>query len=167
MVLSSAEGVPSDEMSPFSGFAPEFLEALLLTSSSWLSSFGLFLVTILRSRTSFISCCSYCAFFNFSLSALKTCSSTIRFLIVSNTSMWVSFHHCSVSDLQEHIQTSEMWKKGRWVPHFRILGFRISWFQIPNHHTQQLPNSERRKDVGPPLRDFGVSNTKAQYTKNF
>jgi hypothetical protein len=87
MVLSSTEGVPSDEMSHFSGFAPEFLEALLITSSSWLSSFGLFLVTILRIRTSFISCCSYCAFFNFSFSALKTCSSTIRFLIVSNTSV--------------------------------------------------------------------------------
>jgi len=87
MDLSSAEGVPSEEMSPFSSFTPKFLEALFLTSSSWLSSFGLFLVTILRSRTSFISCCSYCAFFNFSLSALKTCSSTIRFLIVSNTSV--------------------------------------------------------------------------------
>jgi hypothetical protein len=87
LVLSSVEGVPLDELSPFSVSIPEFLEALLLTSSSWLSSFGIFLVTILRNRTSFISCCSYCAFFNFSLSALKICSSTIRFLIVSNTSM--------------------------------------------------------------------------------
>jgi hypothetical protein len=85
MVFSSAEGVPSDELSHFSIFAPEFLEALLLTSSSWLSSFGIFLVTILCNRTSFISCCSCCAFFNFSLSALKTCSSTIRFLIISYT----------------------------------------------------------------------------------
>jgi hypothetical protein len=34
LVLSSAEGVPSDELSPFSVSGPEFLEALLLTSSS-------------------------------------------------------------------------------------------------------------------------------------
>jgi len=81
IVLSSAEGVPSDELSHFFVLGPEFLEALLLTSSSWLSSFELFLVTILRNRTSFISCYSCCAFFIFSLSALKTCSSTIRFLI--------------------------------------------------------------------------------------
>jgi hypothetical protein len=87
MVLSSAEGVPSDELSPSSVFTSEFLEALLLTSSSWLSSFGIFLVTILCSKTSFISCCFCCAFFNFSLSTLKTYSSTIRFLIVSNTSV--------------------------------------------------------------------------------
>jgi hypothetical protein len=85
LVFSSAEGVPSDELSPFFVSAPEFLEALLLTSSSWLSSFGIFLFTILHSRTSFISCCSCCAFFSFSLSTLKIFNSTIRFLIVSNT----------------------------------------------------------------------------------
>ena len=87
IVLSLGKGVPSDEISPFSISRPEFLEALFLTSSSWLSSFGIFLVTILCSRTSFISCCSCYAFFNFSLSDLKIYSSTIGFLIVSNTSV--------------------------------------------------------------------------------
>ena len=87
LVLSLAKGVPSNELSHFSVSGPELLEALFLTSSSWLSSFGIFLVTILHSRTSFISCCSCCTFFNFSLSSLKTYSSTIRFLIVSSTSI--------------------------------------------------------------------------------
>jgi hypothetical protein len=87
LVLSSAEGVPSNELSPFFVSGPEFLEALSLTSSSWLSSFGIFLFTMLCSRTSFISCYSCCALFNSSLSALKTYSSKIRFLIASNTSM--------------------------------------------------------------------------------
>lgn len=87
LVLSSTEGVPSDELSHFSVSSLEFLEALLLTYSSLLSSFGLFLVTILCSRTSFISCYSCWVFFNSSLSALKTYSSTMRFLIVSRTSV--------------------------------------------------------------------------------
>jgi hypothetical protein len=87
LVLSSAKCVPSDKLSPFFVFGLEFLEALLLTSSSWLSAFALFLVTILCNKTSFISYYSYCAFVNFSLSSLKICSSTIRFLIVSNTSV--------------------------------------------------------------------------------
>jgi hypothetical protein len=60
------------------------LEALLLASSSWLSYLGIFLVTILCNRTSFISCCPHCSFFSFSLPALKIYSSMIRFLIVSN-----------------------------------------------------------------------------------
>jgi hypothetical protein len=33
-VLSSVEGVPSDELSPLSASGPKFLEALLLASSS-------------------------------------------------------------------------------------------------------------------------------------
>jgi hypothetical protein len=61
------------------------LEALFLTSSSSLLSFGLFFVTMLLNSTSFISCCYFCAFFSFSLSYLKTCSSTMRFLIASRT----------------------------------------------------------------------------------
>jgi hypothetical protein len=71
----------------FSASGPTFLEALLLTSSSWLSPFRAFSVTILRSKTSFISCCSCCSFFIFSMSALKTYSSTMRFLIVSKASV--------------------------------------------------------------------------------
>jgi hypothetical protein len=56
VVLFSVDGVPSEELFSFSTSGPEFLEALLLTSSSSLLSFGLLFVTMLRSSTSFISC---------------------------------------------------------------------------------------------------------------
>ena len=100
-VLSSAKGIPLDELCPFSISCPKFLKSLLLTYLSLLSSFGIFLVTILHKRTSFISCW---AFFCFSLLALKTYSSTMRLLIVSKTSvgdlvslfcLWFSGSLCS------------------------------------------------------------------------
>jgi len=86
-VLSLAEGVPLDELSHFSASGPKFLEALLLTSSPWLSSFGVFFLTILCNGTLVISYFSCCAFLSFSLSALKTCNSITRFLIISKTSV--------------------------------------------------------------------------------
>ena len=127
MVLSSAEGVPSDELSPFFVFTLEFLEALLLTSSSWLSSFGLLLVTILHNRASFISCCSCYAFFNFSLSALKTYSSTIRFLIVSNT---------SVGELPSLFCLGSPW--GPCCRFSSILIYAPSWAAIIQHKIEKL-----------------------------
>jgi hypothetical protein len=62
VVLFSVVGVPSEELFSFSASGPEFLEDLLLTSSSLSLSFGIFFVTMLRNNTSFISCWSSCAF---------------------------------------------------------------------------------------------------------
>ena len=64
--LFSAIGVPLEQLFSFSALGLEFLEVLLLTSSSLSLSFGIFFVTMNHSSTSFVSCWSSCAFFSFS-----------------------------------------------------------------------------------------------------
>jgi hypothetical protein len=86
--LSFDDGVPLKGLSPFSSSRPKFLEDILLTSSSWLLYFGILFFTMLRSSTSFIYFYCCCSFFSISLSALKTCSSIVRFLMASRT--WVA-----------------------------------------------------------------------------
>jgi hypothetical protein len=59
--------------------------------------------------------------------------------------------------------------KRKWDQHLGVSGFGISRLQKPNINTQQLPNSENEKKVGPTLWDFGVqdfatSKAKHQHT---
>jgi hypothetical protein len=48
-----------------------------------------------------------------------------------------------------------MRKKGRWVPHFGISGFKLHEFRCPNLDIHKFLKCKNRK-VRPTFRDFGV-----------
>jgi hypothetical protein len=76
---------------------------------------------------------------NFKFQQVKGCGTTTSRFLVSG------FRDFGVSNTKPQYATIPEFSKGErvWDQHFRISGFRISGFQMPNHNTHKLSNTER------------------------